>query len=122
MIVFGGKDDDNTKLNDIWLLDIVALTWMQVVFKESDLKPTARSGHAVVMYKNQMVVFGGIFEITKELNDTVVFDFNTQKWKIQQEEKEQEDAFPTKNIFLMTGQTPYLSNKKKLGKDRGHPY
>jgi hypothetical protein len=22
MIIFGGKDDDNTKLNDVWLLDI----------------------------------------------------------------------------------------------------
>lgn len=27
-----------------------------------------------------MVVFGGIHEITKELNDLVVFDLKTHKW------------------------------------------
>lgn len=27
-----------------------------------------------------MVIFGGMFEITKELNDMHIFDFDTNKW------------------------------------------
>jgi hypothetical protein len=70
-----------------------------------------------------MVVFGGIFEITRELNDTLLFDISSEQWRIQQEEKEQEDASPTKNIFMASGQTPYLTKKlTKSGKDRTHPY
>ena len=27
-----------------------------------------------------MIIFGGIHEITKELNDLLIFDFNNNKW------------------------------------------
>lgn len=74
MIVFGGKDDENEKLNDVWILDILTQTWKQVIYAEGALKPTARSGHSAVLFDDKMVVFGGIFEITRELNDTLVFD------------------------------------------------
>lgn len=36
-----------------------------------------RSGHTAVVNGSKMYVFGGIFELTKELNDMCVFDFNT---------------------------------------------
>ena len=52
MIIFGGKDDDNKKLNDIWLLEILDLTWTQVIYEEDDVKPTARSGHSAVLFKS----------------------------------------------------------------------
>jgi hypothetical protein len=29
-----------------------------------------------------MVIFGGILEVTKEINDMYAFDFKTLKWKI----------------------------------------
>jgi hypothetical protein len=27
-----------------------------------------------------MLIFGGIFEVTKELNDLMAFDFSTNQW------------------------------------------
>ena len=33
-----------------------------------------------------MVVFGGIFEVTKELNDMLIFDFAAKKWSVLFEE------------------------------------
>lgn len=35
-----------------------------------------RSGHTAVINGNKMFIFGGIFELTKELNDMCVFDFD----------------------------------------------
>ena len=61
MYVFGGQDDDNNKLDDLWSFD--------------------RSGHSSVVYGSKMYIFGGIFELTKELNDLTAFDFTTGKFK-----------------------------------------
>lgn len=36
-----------------------------------------RSGHTSVTYGKQMFVFGGILEVTKELNDLLVYDYDT---------------------------------------------
>lgn len=40
-----------------------------------------RSGHTSVAYSGKMFVFGGIAEITKELNDMIVFDFVQNKFE-----------------------------------------
>jgi len=42
--------------------------------------PLPRCGHSCDIYENYMVLFGGIFEITKELNDFMLFDFRTNRW------------------------------------------
>jgi hypothetical protein len=39
------------------------------------VKPLCRSGHSAVTYGSKMYIFGGILELTKELNDMIVFDF-----------------------------------------------
>lgn len=45
MWIFGGRDDDNNKLNDIWRFDITASTWQEI--KPSDgIYPLERSGHS----------------------------------------------------------------------------
>ena len=44
--------------------------------------PLARSGHSVVRYMDYMLLFGGIFEITKELNDLHAYDLVSGKWTI----------------------------------------
>jgi len=78
MYVFGGKNDED-KLNDIWRFDLDAQTWEQVISVD-DTQPLQRSGHSAVLYKDFMVVFGGIFEITKELNDLMLFDLKNLRW------------------------------------------
>ena len=34
-----------------------------------------RSGHSANIYDGKMYIFGGIFEITKELSELLVYDF-----------------------------------------------
>ena len=80
MWVFGGRDEDNNKLNDLWRFDIAANVW-QEVRPVDGIYPLERSGHCCDVYEGQyMVVFGGIYEITKELNDLHMFDFAKRKW------------------------------------------
>ena len=80
MWVFGGRDDDNNKLNDLWKFDIQTGQWEEV--KPADGQyPQARSGHSCDVFEGQyLIVFGGIFEITKELNDLHMFDLKKKKW------------------------------------------
>jgi hypothetical protein len=39
-----------------------------------------------LIYKDKLIIFAGIYEITKELNDMCYFDFKTEKWAILFEE------------------------------------
>jgi len=78
--VFGGQDDDNNKLSDLWCCDMGTKTWSQVEIKEGDHCPCARSGHTAVMWNDKMYIFGGIFELTKELGDLNSFDFKTKQF------------------------------------------
>lgn len=77
--VFGGQEDDNKKMNDMWRYDLQSNAWSQIQQPDDGYKPTPRSGHSSVVYGDKMYIFGGILELTKELNDLVVFDFNTSK-------------------------------------------
>jgi len=45
MYIFGGKDDDNNKLNDLWRLDLNTYQW-NLVKPTSDILPLERSGHS----------------------------------------------------------------------------
>jgi N-acetylneuraminic acid mutarotase len=110
MVIFGGKNDENEKLNDVWVFDFSACTWTK--HENGDISPTVRSGHSAVLYNNQMIVFGGIFEITRELNDVVALDLTTWKWRIIQNEHESQDASPTKYNTNMTGLTPLIKKTK----------
>lgn len=78
--IFGGQDDDNNKLDDLWEYDIASGSWQQIQIREGDLQPLARSGHSAVCYGSKMYIFGGILELTKELNDMLVFDFNQMRF------------------------------------------
>jgi len=75
---FGGQDDDNNKLNDVWCYNGSA--WDCIKFEEGDLCPVARSGHTAVVNGNKMYIFGGMVELTKELNDLAIFDLDTKKF------------------------------------------
>ena len=79
MVVFGGKDDENNKLDDIWEFDFDTFRWTE--YKPTDeVMPLSRSGHSACIYKDFMVVFGGIHEVTKELDDMVLYDFKNNRW------------------------------------------
>ena len=78
--MFGGQEDDNRKLNDVWSFNCDDNSWSQVKFEQNDFLPTPRSGHSTVVYGQKIFIFGGILELTKELNDLVVFDLKTGKF------------------------------------------
>lgn len=40
----------------------------------------ARSGHSCDIFENYMIIFGGIYEITRELNDFYLYDLKQNKW------------------------------------------
>lgn len=67
-------------MDDTWIFSLDSNSWSQVELTHEDFKPIARSGHSTVVYGNKMYIFGGILELTKELNDLVVFDFNSNKF------------------------------------------
>ena len=75
LFVFGGQDDDNNKLGDLWCYDMSKCGWSQIKCNEGDYWPCPRSGHSAVVWNSKMYIFGGIYELTKELNDLVCYDF-----------------------------------------------
>ena len=76
MYIFGGQDDDNNKLDDLWEFDLASCNWRKLGGNPGEYCPIARSGHSSIVYGTKMFIFGGIYELTKELNDMVVFDFS----------------------------------------------
>lgn len=77
--VYGGQDDDNNKLGDMWVFDCTAKKWTEIPIADGH-GPVPRSGHTIVVDGQKMFIFGGIFELTKELNDMVIFDFMTHSF------------------------------------------
>ena len=69
--------DDNIKLNDLWELDIASETYKKLELPSASYQPTCRSGHSSSIYNGKMVIFGGILELTKELNEMLLYDFST---------------------------------------------
>lgn len=81
MYIFGGKDLQNTKLNDLWRLSLTRDVWEQIEYSQDQSEiPVPRSGHSCQTYNGNMIVFGGIQEITKELNDCFIYNYETNSW------------------------------------------
>lgn len=70
--------DDNIKLNDLWELDLGSEQFKEIQLGEGSFCPSARSGHSANIFNDKMVIFGGILELTKELNEMIMFDFKTK--------------------------------------------
>ncbi|KAI9458053.1 galactose oxidase [Boletus coccyginus] len=66
---------------DFWIFDIPTHTWERI---ESKVRPSARSGHRMAMWKHLIVLFGGFYDPgyrTHYLNDTWIFDTQEYKWR-----------------------------------------
>jgi N-acetylneuraminic acid mutarotase len=81
--IFGGYSDDGMKRsnprNDFFRYNILENQWTLVNTNSSP--PSSRHSHTAVIYKNKMVIFGGVSEQTRLLNDLHYFDFDSQEWK-----------------------------------------
>ena len=43
--------------------------------------PSGRTGHSLIKYKDYIIQFGGILEITKESEDIYVYNIKKKEWK-----------------------------------------
>ncbi|KAI8972871.1 galactose oxidase [Trametes punicea] len=66
---------------DFWCFDISTHTWERI---ETKIRPSARSGHRMAMWKHYIVLFGGFYDPgikTNYLNDLWIFDTQEYKWR-----------------------------------------
>ena len=74
MVIFGGKTEGAEKLNDLWQYDVNEGLWTELIPEDCEI-PLPRSGHTAAIFGDFMIVFGGMYEVTKELNDLHVYNF-----------------------------------------------
>lgn len=80
MYIFGGKNNDDFMMNDIWRFNLTNNEWEHLKCNEADA-PRGRAGHSMAVYKNHIIMFGGLYEITRELNDMYVFNVQKNEWR-----------------------------------------
>ncbi|KAG6335862.1 hypothetical protein ID866_3227 [Astraeus odoratus] len=86
LFLFGGEfsslyQNSFHHYRDFWVFDIPTHSWERI---ETKLRPSARSGHRMAMWKHYIVLFGGFYDPgyrTRYLNDTWYFDTQEYKWK-----------------------------------------
>jgi hypothetical protein len=64
----------------MWTFDLKSQTW-SLAQQKGDVPP-GRSGHTLVCFKNCLILYGGILEITKESEDMYIFHLSTSTWKM----------------------------------------
>lgn len=67
-------------MNDLWEFDLDTEIFTCIELSPNSYQPMARSGHSANLFNGKMYIFGGIFEITKELSELLVYDFETQSF------------------------------------------
>lgn len=79
VILFGGKNDDDENLNEVWSLDLAAHRWEQIPAENAG--PPASEDHTVIFdpLGHRMIVYGGENGFTT--NHTWAFDFETRRWR-----------------------------------------
>jgi len=78
--LFGGGTR-NTKLNDLFVLDTVSMRWYGVRDIKGD-QPQGRWNNGFCELGNhQMVIFGGIGQTKRLLNDIVILDIARRMWR-----------------------------------------
>ncbi|KAG8923409.1 hypothetical protein FRC02_011163 [Tulasnella sp. 418] len=86
LFLFGGEFSSlhqNTfhHYRDFWVFDITTHSWDRI---ETKVKPSARSGHRMAIWKHFIVLFGGFHDVgirTNYLSDLWLFDTQEYKWQ-----------------------------------------
>lgn len=69
--MFGGKDDSN-RLSDIWSFSLNDCKFQRL--KDEGEVPAVRNGHTMNHFQGRLYVFGGIHDITWELDDLHIYN------------------------------------------------
>ncbi|KAL4068642.1 hypothetical protein V8B97DRAFT_1873062 [Scleroderma yunnanense] len=103
LFLFGGEfsslyQNSFHHYRDFWVFDIPTHSWERI---ETKIRPSARSGHRMAVWKHYIILFGGFYDPgyrTQYLNDTWFFDTQEYKWK-QIEFKEIDRKPPPRSGF-----------------------
>lgn len=66
-------------MNDLWAFNLQSHIWKQIN-PADEVIPEIRSGHSSCVYQDLILIFGGIFEVTRELNDVYGFSLSQKRW------------------------------------------
>lgn len=79
LVVFGGKNDDDQNLSEMWTLDLAKNSWQKVDVEGES--PAATEDHVVIYdpLGHRMILHGGENGLT--WNHTWAFDLQTQRWR-----------------------------------------
>ncbi|KAF9779795.1 galactose oxidase [Thelephora terrestris] len=86
LFLFGGEfsslyQNSFHHYRDFWCFDITTQSWDRI---DTKVRPAARSGHRMAIWKHYIVLFGGFYDpgyTTNYLNDLWVFDLQEYKWR-----------------------------------------
>ena len=78
--IFGGKDESN-RLNDIWSFSLGDFKFTKL--NDSGEVPAIRNGHTMNYFQDRLYVFGGIHDITWELDDLHIYDLKVLVWLLR---------------------------------------
>ncbi|KAK0231789.1 galactose oxidase [Armillaria nabsnona] len=86
IFLFGGEFSSlhqNTfhHYRDFWCFDITTHSWDRI---DTKIRPSARSGHRMAIWKYYIILFGGFYDpgvTTRYLNDLWLFDTQEYKWR-----------------------------------------
>jgi Rab9 effector protein with kelch motifs len=77
MIMFGGWDSNETPYNDVWSFNLTSYDWTELRTSTTKLYP--REDHSSVLYREKMVVFGGIEGAGGSFNDVWTLELTDVK-------------------------------------------
>lgn len=84
--------------------------------KDDGEVPVVRNGHSMNFFQGRIYVFGGIHDITWELDDLHIYDLKTNKWTtLEQDSPRKIDKKNAANKEEALAQEKDLKNKKKAG-------
>ncbi|KAJ3503550.1 hypothetical protein NLJ89_g8380 [Agrocybe chaxingu] len=129
LFLFGGEFSSlhqNTfhHYRDFWCFDITTHSWDRI---ETKIRPSARSGHRMAVWKHLIVLFGGFYDpgvTTRYLNDLWIFDTQEYKWtQVEFKETESRPSYAsalsnskTDGIVLHGGYCKeYMKGKRPVG-------
>ncbi|KAI0078590.1 galactose oxidase [Panus rudis PR-1116 ss-1] len=86
LFLFGGEfsslyQNSFHHYRDFWCFDISTHSWDRI---DTKIRPSARSGHRMAIWKHYIVLFGGFYDPgirTNYLNDLWLFDTQEYKWR-----------------------------------------
>ncbi|KAJ3992633.1 galactose oxidase [Lentinula boryana] len=130
LFLFGGEFSSQNQTTfyhyrDFWCFDIATHSWDRIDIK---VRPTARSGHRMAVWKHYIVLFGGFYDpgiTTRYLNDLWLFDTQEYKWHLVDFRPNQSRPCPRSGFsFLSTSEgvilhggycKEYVKGKRPIG-------